>query len=250
MAGSKRRFLVRSFILLFIGLVPACLSAWGSAYFLAEPTMAYPCDFHEYPDTWNNPKRLRWLRVWRAPYGTDVQIALLGRIPEDGQSPAPERGSLPLWTQARATWPARPAACDEAAARGHMWMEVASGWPLPCFSSAYMASMGNGSAIPGTVQGGVAITKYQLPPPPPPPPFPLQHPAVLPLRPWAPGLAVDALFYALVFAAIRFTIRRLRTRFRVRRGRCPACGYDLRASPEQCPECGRPVALGRASPAP
>jgi hypothetical protein len=29
---------------------------------------------------------------------------------------------------------------------------------------------------------------------------------------------------------------------RNRPGRCPACGYDLRASPDRCPECGEPPA--------
>ena len=28
----------------------------------------------------------------------------------------------------------------------------------------------------------------------------------------------------------------------VRRGRCPACGYDLRATPGRCPECGTAAA--------
>ena len=45
-------------------------------------------------------------------------------------------------------------------------------------------------------------------------------------------------FLATTFAApavIRFTKKRLQ---RVRAGCCPSCGYDLRATPDRCPECG------------
>ncbi len=55
-----------------------------------------------------------------------------------------------------------------------------------------------------------------------------------------PDWALTLLLAALPLGWLA-AFRRLRRRRRLKLNLCPACGYDLRASPNRCPECGEPV---------
>jgi hypothetical protein len=65
---------------------------------------------------------------------------------------------------------------------------------------------------------------------------------------WTDGriFVVPWWFLAVLFAIapavwLRGFVRRRRRDRRARRGLCPGCGYDMRETPERCPECGEPA---------
>ena len=67
------------------------------------------------------------------------------------------------------------------------------------------------------------------------------YPWFLPYLPVWPGFAVNTIFYAAIFWLLFAIPGWLRRRRRIKRGLCPACGYDLRASGGNCPECGAAI---------
>ena len=67
---------------------------------------------------------------------------------------------------------------------------------------------------------------------------------ILSVRPWLPTLL------AAVLPAV-WVVRFRRARRARREGLCPGCGYDLRATPDRCPECGAvPAGRGAAATGP
>lgn len=51
-----------------------------------------------------------------------------------------------------------------------------------------------------------------------------------------------------LLAAVSWIMFLLRRQHRSRRGLCPTCGYDLRASKDRCPECGEPIQVRQGPP--
>jgi hypothetical protein len=107
---------------------------------------------------------------------------------------------------------------------------------------------GGGNTFRGTLTLTGNMMGLSFPPPPNPPPGAYQfcmysageptdwngHALVLIFPYWA----LLPLVTVPLVLAIRWELRARRRAWRLRSGLCPDCGYDLRASPERCPECG------------
>jgi hypothetical protein len=59
-------------------------------------------------------------------------------------------------------------------------------------------------------------------------------------------IAAPCWFLTLAFAILPcgWVVLRIRRRRTENDGRCATCGYDLRASTDRCPECGKPIRDG------
>ncbi len=110
---------------------------------------------------------------------------------------------------------------------GSIW-EVASGWPM--HSATYLASelsghrgfvVQEGAEMSSTMSEDSGMTR------------------VIPLNIYWPGAIINTLTYAAALFVPLTLIAMTRRHLRGRAGRCPHCGYDLRATTTGiCPECG------------
>lgn len=110
----------------------------------------------------------------------------------------------------------------------------ARGWPLPALWCEY-AFLHDTEPMLG-VRGGISVRGIDSP-------KGIRTyggaPVAIPLRPIWSGLAINALFFAVLWWAVLLGPGAVRRWLRARRSACVRCGYDLRGLPEAgCPECG------------
>ncbi len=108
--------------------------------------------------------------------------------------------------------------------------EYLYGWPFPAL---WLVSDATSPIYPNRV-GGIPLPKSWNPP--------LTRSTTARALPYSPvwrGLLADTGFYAALWAVLLIGFPGLRQRRRVRKGRCPACAYDLKGNlADGCPECG------------
>ena len=105
------------------------------------------------------------------------------------------------------------------------WITDAPAWPLH-FMDALRGL--NGVELPLGVRDLVKPSEF--------------HQKILSVPYW---LLLAILVAPFVFHRLDVWLRRQRERDIARIGLCPVCGYDLRATPGRCPECGTPAAGAR-----
>ena len=122
--------------------------------------------------------------------------------------------------------------------------QTCNGWPLHALWGEQWSMRGDASA-----DGTMDRMLWAIKAPSAIGAFEAWSPRLLPLRPIWPAFAINAMFYgAMLWLLLSLPAipRSVRRRIRAHRGRCTACGYDLRgfrgrgraSENNLCPECG------------
>jgi len=219
---------------------------------LPIPTMSYSCDGDLHRAQLGSSRPYLRLRTWRCPYGTYFQIhrTRAAAVPMyrnvAGMTDVELRdlhenlrltdlNLVPPWTVMRKQWPTGLARNADLWAKGGMWYEMRMGWPWPCLRGGYTTPNSSGSSATEMLHGAIPIMRRVD--------YIGSNPfgkelVGMPLIPTWPSFLACMVFYGTLTFSFAAGIRTLVRRRRRKRGKCTRCGYDLRGSAGQCPECG------------
>jgi hypothetical protein len=118
------------------------------------------------------------------------------------------------------------------------FVEDARGWPflsqwcdIHLDDELEMRVRTSPATVPFVVSGGILVDQIK------PGQYDLTSTRILPWRPIWPGFLANSAIYAAAWFLVLGGRHSLRAHIRHRRGLCPRCAHDLRASPTRCPEC-------------
>jgi hypothetical protein len=166
-----------------------------------------------------------------AAYFEVIRSGGLFRSQSAGSAELELTGIIPQWTGLGAASPAWVTGELREDYRG----VDARGWPM---LSLWLEYSGPGSPL--EVRGGITVEKLRASWTTRSSPltrYGKSFPVALPFRLRWPGFLTNTLFYSLLLGLIAWSWVSLRKLVRIRRGRCPACGYPMGVS-DTCSECG------------
>lgn len=245
---SKAVYLRRLLVFGLVGAMLTYASTFVIVWFLPLAVMGSGCSARWVASEDTAPD-VRWMREWRAPYGAVFQVRhskraaaaqfgiTVGLIGAGDDRRLSDRGTPlpPRWSVLDREWPGN---WDEvvASTEKRVWYETRIGWPTFALRGRYEVDESGGAERVVRARGVAPFTRavaYTGPW------STFRTLTAMPLIPTWPWFPVSVVIYGGGVLSCIWLTKKVRARFRHRPGYCPSCGYDLRATPMRCPECGR-----------
>jgi hypothetical protein len=212
MKSRLRTIITRVLVFLLLGAIVNVAVAWGCAAWIGCPRREYRASFEpwvrEVPTEWLPPRQIGYGSVpgRSGIYQTTAGFGMPGRVFEQYV----KIGNCFWISVDQFGWPRLSLECEERTAVLPGDVRNITRLPLDI-------------QIPGVAPSRGIFDRY------------------LPLRPLWPGFAINTIFYAVILALLFYGPGRVRRFVRVRRGRCPACGFIIApgtCANGLCSECG------------